>query len=161
MTALSPAERQALIERYAAGPAAVQQALDGLADAELYAREGPGEWSVRQIVHHLGDSELDGAVRIRMLAAERQPLLVGWDQNRWAGLLFSAERPIAASLAALSAARVATLPLLRLLSDEQWRRAGAHTEFGPMSGDDWLAFYGDHAHDHAEQIRRARLAGAG
>jgi hypothetical protein len=27
-----------------------------------------------------------------------------------------------------------------------------------MSGDDWLAFYGLHAQDHAAQIRRARAS---
>jgi hypothetical protein len=156
--ALSPTDRRTLIAQYAAGAAAVQQALDGLVDAELEAREGPDEWSVRQIVHHLGDSEMDGAVRLRMLVAEPRPLLVGWDQERWAQVLASPARPIAASLDALAAARAATLPLLASLTDDQWRATGTHTEFGAMSGDDWLAFYGAHAHDHAEQIRRARAA---
>jgi hypothetical protein len=154
--ALSAAERIRLIASYATGHADVIAALEGITAEEMEAREGPGEWSPREIVHHLGDSEMDGAGRIRMIVAEERPVLTGWDQNRWIELLFSKERPIEPSLAALKAAREATLPLLSLLTDEQWLRAGTHSEFGAMSADDWLAFYGTHAQDHADQIRRAR-----
>jgi hypothetical protein len=156
--ALSAEERGRLIASYAAGYADVLAALDGITPDELEAREGPGEWCPREIVHHLGDAEMDAAGRIRMIVAEARPVLTGWDQNRWIDLLYSRERPIEPSLAALKAAREATLPLLRLLTEEQWSRAGTHSEFGAMSADDWLAFYGLHAQDHAEQIRRARAA---
>jgi hypothetical protein len=47
---------------------------------------------------------------------------------------------------------------LRRLSEEQWRRAGTHSESGSYSVEDWLRIYGGHAHDHADQIRRARAA---
>ena len=133
-------------------------ALDAITPAELEAREGVDEWNSREIVHHLADSEMDGAGRIRMLVAEREPRLTGWDADRWVDVLYSAQRPIEPSLAAFQAAREATLPLLRLLTDAQWRSAGVHSEFGTMTADDWLSFYGTHAHDHADQIRRARAA---
>jgi hypothetical protein len=145
-----------LIEQYSAGYADVLAALEAITDAELEAREGPAEWCPREIVHHLGDSEMDGAGRIRMLVAEARPVLTGWDQERWIAVLYSRERPLDPSLAAFKAAREATLPLLRLLTEAQWQSAGTHSEFGPMTADDWLAFYGTHAQDHADQIRRAR-----
>lgn len=154
--ALSAEERTRLIASYAAGYADVLAALDGITIEEMEAREGPEEWCPREIVHHLGDAEMDAAGRIRMIVAEERPVLTGWDQNRWIEHLYSKERPIEPSLAALKAAREATLPLLRQLTDEQWQRAGMHSEFGAMSADDWLAFYGLHAQDHAAQIRRAR-----
>ncbi|MCD6058742.1 MAG: hypothetical protein K0Q89_2272, partial [Thermomicrobiales bacterium] len=31
-----------------------------------------------------------------------------------------------------------------------------HSESGPYSVEDWLRIYSGHAHDHADQIRRAR-----
>lgn len=157
--ALSSDERQRLIESYAAGYDDVLAALEGITPAEWDVREGLGEWSPREVVHHLGDSEMDGAGRIRMIVAEREPRLTGWDADRWAEVLYSSERPVEASLAEFKGACDATLPLLRLLTDEQWRRVGQHSEFGRFSGDDWLAFYGLHAQDHAAQIRRARETG--
>ncbi|MFM9107570.1 MAG: DinB family protein, partial [Chloroflexota bacterium] len=51
-------ERAALIDRYAEGHAEVLAALDGITPADLDLREAPGEWSVREIIHHLGDSEM-------------------------------------------------------------------------------------------------------
>jgi hypothetical protein len=155
---LSTEERLRLIESYEAGYGDVLAALEGITDDEWDAREAPGEWCPREVVHHLGDSEMDGAGRIRMIVAEREPRLTGWDADRWAALLYSEQRPVVASLAGFKGAREATLPLLRLLTDEQWRRVGQHSEFGAMSGDDWLAFYGLHAQDHAAQIHRARSA---
>ena len=50
------------------------------------------------------------------------------------------------------AARAATVPILRRLSEEQWRRAGTHSESGSYSVEDWLRIYANHAHDHADQI---------
>jgi DinB superfamily len=154
-------EWNGLIQQYAEGYAEVVAALDGITAAEWESREGPKEWCAREIVHHLGDSEMNATSRIRMLVAERDPVITGYDQERWTEILYTVERPIEPSLAALKAARDATLPLLRLLTDEQWTRTGTHTRFGPMSGEDWLRWYGPHAHEHADQIRRARAAAHG
>jgi hypothetical protein len=66
------------------------------------------------------------------------------------------ERPIEPSLAAFGAARAATAPILRRLTDEQWQRSGNHTEAGRYTVLDWLQLYAAHAHDHAAQIARAR-----
>src|SRR5215211_6778343 len=92
--ALSAEERGRLIESYAAGYADVLAALDGITPEELEAREGPDEWCPREIIHHLGDAEMDAAGRIGMIVAEERPVLIGWDQNRWVDLLYSWERPI-------------------------------------------------------------------
>lgn len=154
---MNAAEREALIDRYEDGYRAVAAALEGITAAELEAREAPGEWSPREIVHHLADSELTSAVRLRLLIAEDAPTIVGYDQEAFVRNLFP-RRPIEASLAALQAARAATTPILRLLADEQWRRAGTHTESGHYTAEDWLRIYGVHAHGHADQIRRARAA---
>lgn len=155
---LSPADRTRLIEQYAAGYQVIMAALDAITPAEWEAREGPAEWCPREIVHHLGDSEMDGAGRIRMIVAERKPVLTGWDADRWVEVLYSAERPVESSLAAFKAAREATLPLLRLMTEAQWQLVGTHSEFGHFSAEDWLSFYGTHADDHADQIRRARAS---
>jgi hypothetical protein len=151
-------ERNQLIDRYEQGHAVVLAALAGLDEAGLSAREAPGEWSVREIVHHLGDSEMTSAHRIRVLLAEDNPTIQGYDQDAFARNL-RYDLPIEPSLAAFAAARAVTVPLLRSMSDADWRRAGTHSEMGPFSAERWLEIYGNHAHEHADQIRRARAAG--
>ncbi len=154
---MNAAERLALIEQYEAGHQAIVDALAGITPAELDAREAPGEWSPRQIVHHLADSEMTSAVRLRLLVAEDNPTLVGYDQEVFVTNLYP-DRPIEPSLAAFGAARAATAPILRRLTGEQWQRAGTHTEVGRYSVEDWLQTYAAHAHEHADQIGRARAS---
>jgi hypothetical protein len=159
--AMARDERQALIEQYATGYDAVLDALEGITATEWESREAAGEWCAREIAHHLGDSEMSAAVRIRALIADEEPIIQGFDQERWTEALYPRDRPVEPSLAAFKAAREATLPLLRLMTDEQWTREGRHSQFGPMSPEHWLEWYGPHAHGHADQIRRARAAAHG
>jgi len=148
-------EREALIDQYEDGFQAVSAALEEITEAELEAREAPGEWSPREIVHHLADSEMTSAIRLRLLIAEDAPTLLGYDQEVFVRRLYP-DRPIEPSLFAFQAARTATTPILRRLSEEEWRRAGTHSESGSYTVEDWLRIYSGHAHDHAAQIRRAR-----
>jgi hypothetical protein len=152
---MDAAERNALIDQYEDGERAVRAALEGITAAELEAREGPGEWCPREVVHHLADSEMTSAIRLRLLIAQESPTIFGYDQEEFVRNLFP-ERPLEPSLAAFAAARDCTAPILRRLSEEQWQRAGTHTESGHYTVEDWLRIYGVHAHDHADQIRRAR-----
>ena len=152
---LTAERRNELINQYADGYDAVVTALEGITAEELDAREGPGEWSPRQVVHHLGDSEMTSAIRIRRMIAEDHPLLQGYDQDRFSEVLFY-DRPIEPSLEAFRGARASTTPIFRALSEEQWARTGNHSETGTTSVEDSLVYYAVHAHDHADQIRRAR-----
>jgi hypothetical protein len=129
-------------------------------DAEWDAREAPDEWSPREVIHHLADSEMTSAIRIRRLIVEDAPEIQGYDQEEFARRLHY-DRPIENSLLALQAARASTAELLDLMSDDDWQSAGTHTEAGPFSAHDWLRVYAIHCDEHAEQIRRAREQGIG
>lgn len=151
--------RKQLLAKYKEGPRVVADALAGATDAELNARPAPGKWCAREIVHHLGDSEMTAAIRLRLLLAEDHPTIRAYDQDAFARKLYY-DRPIEASLSAFRWAREASAQILERLTEEEWRRTGHHTEAGHYSVDRWLETYAKHAHDHADQIRRAR-AGAG
>ena len=147
--------RRTLIDQSRAGYAAVVDALAGADDAGLDRRPGPGTWSAREIVHHLADSEMTSAIRLRRLIAEDNPTIVGYDQEAFAVRL-RYDRPIAASLEAFRWARVSTAEILDQLTEEEWARAGTHSESGPYTVERWLEIYAEHAVKHAAQIRRAR-----
>lgn len=151
------ATRQQLIEQYRQGYAAVAAALEGGTDEDLDRRPAPGKWTAREIVHHLADSEMTSAIRLRRLIAEDNPVIVGYDQEQFARVL-RYDRPIAASLAAFRAARETTAEILDRLTEAEWQRTGTHTEAGEFGVLTWLKIYAVHAHDHAEQIRRARAS---
>ena len=149
--------REALVARYRDGYAEVMRAMEGISAAELDFRPAPRSWSPREVIHHLADSEMTAAIRLRLLLAEDHPTIVGYDQEAFAGALFY-DRPLEASLAAFRAARETTAQILERMDDEQFERTGTHTEVGAYSVDRWLEIYAAHAHGPADQIRRARAA---
>ena len=155
---MTPEERNDLIAKYAAGYDEVMNALDGFPSDSLGAHPIPGKWSAREIVHHLGDSESTSAWRLRKLLVEDNPRIEGYDQDQFATRLRYNERDMAPALEAFRSARATTMQLLPLLAEEDWQRAGTHTENGRYSAEDWLRIYADHAHNHAAQIRRLREA---
>ncbi len=148
--------RQELIAQYEEGYQEVVNALRDSTDAEMDARPAPGEWSAREVVHHLADSEMNSAIRLRLLLTENDPLLPGYNQEEFARRLYY-DRPITASLEAFKAARRTTAEILHRMTDAEWARAGTHSETGlRYSAEDWLEIYAAHAFDHAAQIREAR-----
>jgi len=147
--------RKQLVERYKDGYRVVVEALAGATDAELDAHPAPGKWSAREIVHHLADSEMTSAVRLRLLIATDNPTITGYDEAEFARRLYY-DRPLDASLAAFKAARLTSGEILDRLSEAQWERKGTHTESGAYGVERWLDIYSKHAHNHADQIRAAR-----
>ena len=80
-------ERKTLIAQYNDGYRVVAEAVAGATDAELDARPAPGKWTAREVVHHLADSEMTAAVRLRLLVATDSPENVGYDQDQFARAL--------------------------------------------------------------------------
>ena len=148
--------RKQLVDKYKDGYRAVSDALVGAADVDLDAHPAPGKWSAREIVHHLADSEMTSAVRLRLLIASDKPQILGYDQEEFARNLYY-DRPIEASLDAFKAARRTTGEILERMTDADWARAaGTHTEHGRFTAERWLELTARHAHAHAEQILVAR-----
>ena len=120
---LSPQERDALIEQYARGADEVRRALATVPKEALQWRPGPGKWSAHEIVVHCADSETNAALRIRYVIAEKEPLVVGYDQDEWARRFDYHGQPLEESLAAAAAARSRTVPLLRQMTEADWDTA--------------------------------------
>ena len=152
---MDAARRAALVAQYEVGPGVLRSAVDGLTKAQLDRRPEHGGWTPREVVHHVADSEMTSAIRLRRLVAENDPLIVGYDGDEFARRLHYADRPIEPALAAFRAARSTTVQILEGLDEAAWSRHGTHTESGPYSVEHWLRIYADHAHEHADQIRRA------
>ena len=149
--------RQKLIDQYKDGHRAVSDALVGATEKDLDARPAPGKWSAREIVHHLADSEMTSAVRLRLLVASDRPQIAGYDQEEFARRLYY-DRPIEASLDAFKSARRTTGEILDRMTEAEWAREGTHTEHGRYTVEQWLEIYAGHAHNHAQQIRVARAS---
>ena len=155
---MDAAQRAKLIQQYRDGYGQVARALDGFPAGKLTARPFTGKWTAAEIVHHLADSEMTSAIRIRKLLAEPFPVIQAYDQERFAEVMHYQERPIEPSLQAFRYARESTAQLFEHMSEADWRKLGWHSEAGSYHTERWLEIYAAHAHGHAEQIERLKAA---
>jgi hypothetical protein len=151
---MTPAERTALIRRYAAGPDRIEESLAQIPDMALQWRPAPGKWSVHEVIVHCADSEANAHMRIRYLVSDPQPLIVGYDQDYWAIDMNYHAHPLPPALATVRAVRANTVPLLERLTEAQWQKIGRHTEHASYSAEKWLEIYAEHLEVHARQIAR-------
>ena len=149
---MTPAERSRLIDQYAQGPARLRAALATVPAEALTWRPAPGEWSAHEVVVHCSDSETASYGRVRMLLTDPEPVIVGYDQDRWARDLDYHAQSIELALATVTAVRASTVPLLRGLPESAWGRSGRHSESGAYGMVDWLRIYADHLEGHSRQI---------
>mgnify|MGYP001036974440 CR=1 FL=1 len=150
----------ALIDRYALGPALLEYAVYGLTDEQVHARPGPGAWSIAELVAHLADSDAVGSDRMKRVIAEPNPSLLAFDQDAWNDRLQMRDAPIDLAVALFGANRRWTERILRTCADEDFARAGVHSEAGRKTLADLLATYVGHLDHHLKFLyaKRANLA---
>ena len=139
-------------------PAALRQAVAGLTPEQDALPERPGKWSVRQVVHHLADSDLVGAFRFRMVLAHDAPELPGYDQDLWAERLRYQDGDLSTALGDFTYYRLANLRLLRRATPEDMERVMRHAERGDEPLHHMIRLYAGHDLVHLRQIARIRQA---
>lgn len=146
------------IERIAKTPENLQNAVEGLSDAQLDTPYRPGGWTVRQVVHHLPDSHLNSYIRFHWTLTEETPKIKAYFEQRWAELPYLSNLPVATSLELLKSVHQRWVHLLRFMSWEDFERAYIHPEDGltyPLKKVIGLyAWHGDHHVAHINSLAK-------
>lgn len=145
-----PEERQHLMDRYAGSYEALQIALFHLGTLDLDSAP-PGEWTPRQIIHHLADAEVIRSARLRLLLGAENPVLPGILEHEFASRM-DYSRPLDASWGVLKAATEANLELLSTLSEQDWNRGG-YLDGERFTLEDWLERAAAHCYEHVSQLQ--------
>lgn len=93
-------------------------------EARSQERYAPDKWSLRQLLHHVSDTERVFAYRALWFARELGAELPGMDQDVAAAAAKADRLSWAELLTDFEAVRGATLSLFRQLPDEAWDRGG-------------------------------------
>lgn len=139
------------IERLEQLPGKLQEEVAGMTDTQLDTPYRENGWTVRQVVHHLPDSHLNGYTRIKLALTEEEPVIKPYDQDRWAALADStlAVRP---SLVLLDGIHTRLAALLKSLTGDEWDRIVRHPESGKISVKFLAALYAWHGDHHLAHI---------
>jgi hypothetical protein len=147
-------EQDELLKALRSNPVTVRALLRDLDDAAIRARPAPGEWSIVEVVAHLGDTEERTLGRVRRMLDEDNPTLPGFDQAALAVERRYHEMDFAEALRRFLSLRAEHLALLEALDDAGWRRPGVHAENGPMSVQLYESHIAGEDADHMAQIAR-------
>jgi hypothetical protein len=145
-----------LIEKYAAGADVPAKAIVGLDRADLLAFPVPGTWSIQQIILHLMDSDLIGSDRMKRVAAEEVPTLVGYNETAFANRLGYEHLSVRDAVEIFRLNRLMTAEILRRLPPSAFQRTGQHTEHGKVTLEQLLTTYTEHVDHHLKFIRDKR-----
>lgn len=152
----SPDLRRELVHQITVLPAEMRAAVGGLTSRQLDVPYREGGWTVRQVVHHVVDSHMNGYVRFRWALTEDEPLIKTYDEKRWAELPDASTADVEPSLELLAALHRRWVCLLRSMQDEHFSRTLRHPERGVASLEHELALYAWHGRHHVAHIRSLR-----
>lgn len=136
--------------------AAARESVAGVPKAKLRVPEAPGKWSLLQVLGHLVDTEIVYGYRVRLVLAEDEPRLPGYDQDRWAVRWSAGNVEADALLADLGYLRRMNLRLYRSLGEGELERWGEHSERGAESVQKILRLLAAHDLVHRRQMKRIR-----
>lgn len=149
------ADREARIDVLAALPAKMRAAVKGLTEKQIDTAYRPGGWTVRQVVHHVADSHMNGYCRVKLALTEENPVIKPYDEAKWAELPDS-KMPIEISLALLDSVHARLDIILRAAKPADFDRPFLHPASGPSTIDGWLALYDWHSRHHTAHITHLR-----
>jgi len=98
--------------------------LKGTTDAKASAPPAPSEWSIKQVVAHLSDTERLFSFRALWFARGEQSALPGMEPNPWVAITDANARALSDLLAEFDQVRAASIFLFANLDTAAWQRRG-------------------------------------
>jgi uncharacterized damage-inducible protein DinB len=98
--------------------------LKNTTDADASAHPAPGEWSIKQVVAHLSDTERLFSFRALWFARGEQSALPGMEPDPWVAITDANARTLSDLLAEFDHVRAASLSFFANLDPAAWQRRG-------------------------------------
>lgn len=112
-----------------------------------------GKWNMRELLAHLSDCETVLLDRLRRLAAEDNPVLMAFDQDRWCDNLYYKLRDVHLVKGQYELARRTVIEMASTLDASIDARTGTHSHSGTRSFAQVLAHIAEHNAHHLEQLK--------
>ncbi|HLS59709.1 MAG TPA: putative metal-dependent hydrolase, partial [Virgibacillus sp.] len=132
----------------------LRKTVDSLSDEELSRTYRDGSWTVRQLVHHIADSQLNMYQRLKLALTDENPTVPAFDQDKWA-IQPDTELPIESSIKMLEGINGRIVSLGYHLTEEQLDRAFIQQIDGKITVATKLAKLAWHEEHHLAHIKIA------
>ncbi|MFD1030247.1 YfiT family bacillithiol transferase [Metaplanococcus flavidus] len=145
---------QEWLDKIASYSMRLRENVDSLSDEQLGKKYREGSWTVRQLVHHIADSQLNMYQRLKLALTDDNPTVPGFDQEEWAALPDN-ELPVESSIRILEGLNERIVILGQRLAEEQLDRVFTHETNGEISVATKLAKLCWHEEHHLAHIKIA------
>lgn len=115
--AYSSEQRLDLLADLEAYPGQLRRAVTPLSEEQLDQPYRPHGWTLRQVIHHVADSHLNGYLRTKLALTEENPTIKPYEEALWADLRDTAAVPVLTSLHLLDALHARWVAVFRSLTD--------------------------------------------
>lgn len=132
-------------------PGKLRSEVTNLSDDQLDTPYREGGWTVRQLIHHIGDSHLNAYIRFKLALTEERPTIKPYRQDEWAKLPDSS-LSIDVSLNMLDAIHERWVAVLKSMDEQQLNLELNHPESGTVVLKSMIGSYAWHGKHHLAHI---------
>lgn len=132
----------------------LRDTVDSLNEEQLNKTYREGAWNVRQLVHHIADSQLNMYQRLKLALTDENPTVPGFDEEKWA-VQPDTKLPIESSIKMLEGINERIVSLGQSLTEEQLDRVFTHQTNGEIKVSKKVAKLAWHEEHHLEHIKIA------
>jgi uncharacterized damage-inducible protein DinB len=132
----------------------LRETVDSLSDEELSRTYRDGSWTVRQLVHHIADSQLNMYQRLKLALTDENPTVPAFDEEKWA-IQPDTKLPIESSIKMLEGINERIVSLGHSLTEEQLDRGFHHQINGLITVAAKVAKLAWHEEHHLAHIKIA------
>ncbi|OED31799.1 metal-dependent hydrolase [Planococcus maritimus] len=132
----------------------LRELVDSLSDEDLNKTYRDGSWTIRQLVHHVADSQLALYERLKLALTEYQPTVSEFNQDKWAYLPDN-RLPVESSIRMLEGLNERIVALGNYVTGAQLDRVFIHETDGEIRVAETLAKLSWHEEHHLAHIRIA------
>lgn len=132
----------------------LNESVGSLTDDELNRTYRDGSWTVRQLVHHIADSQLNMYQRLKLALTDDAPKVPGFIQDEWA-ILPDTELPMESSVKMLEGINERIVAIGKSLTEAQLDRYFVHETNGKITVATKVAKLAWHEEHHLAHIKIA------
>ena len=109
-------------------PFRIKEEVQSLTQLQLDTPYRENGWTLRQVIHHLADSNINCFARIKFALTEENPSIKPFAEKPWADLFDAKLTDIAPSLKILEGIHERWVALLENLKEKDWQKSFFHPE---------------------------------
>ncbi len=152
---ITPEQRKQFIREIAELPNNLREMVKNMSEEQIDSPYRPAGWTVRQVVHHVGDSHLNSFIRFKLSLTEDNPTIRPYAEDLWAETA-EYKMPVDVSLNLIDSIHRRWVALLESMSDEDFARTLNHPETGVWTLENLLGMYVWHGKHHTAHINNLK-----